>query len=398
MTEHISFIVSKEDWSLHRKGELDQQRHREKVREAIKKNLADIITEENIIMSDNKKIIRIPIRSLQEYRFRYDFRKQKHGGMGSGDSKVGDVIGSERPQGAGKGKGAGEEPGVDYYEADVSIEEVSEILFENLKLPDLKEKHNKQLASETVEFRDIRKKGLSGNIDRKRTLLEVLKRNAQCGRPGIYGIMPEDLRYKTWETTYKYESAAVVLAMMDTSGSMGPYEKYIARSFFFWMVRFLRTKYQQVKIVFLAHHTEAKEVSEEEFFSKGESGGTRCSSVYKLALDLIEKRYSPNDYNIYAFHFSDGDNLNSDNERCINLVSKLLVYCNLVGYGEIEGPYYYTSTLRTAYEQIDNPKFTAVSIRDKHGVYPALKAFFSDKRNSGAVHMVQPPDDRQGLS
>ncbi|MBM7854322.1 sporulation protein YhbH [Desulfohalotomaculum tongense] len=389
--EGSSYIVSREDWSLHRKGELDQQRHREKVREAIKKNLADIITEESIIMSDGKKIIRVPIRSLEEYRFRHNYRSQKHAGTGRGDSKVGDVIGSDPSAsgGPGKGKGAGEEPGVDYYEADVNMEELSEMVFENLKLPDLKEKQNKKLASEALEFRDIRKKGLQGNIDRKRTLLEVLKRNAMEGKPGIYGIKPDDLRYKTWETSFKYESAAVVIAMLDTSGSMGPFEKYIARSFFFWMVRFLRSKYQQVEIVFLAHHTEAKEVTEEEFFTKGESGGTRCSSVYELALKLIEQRYSPTDYNIYAFHFTDGDNLSSDNEKCVKLVNKLLEYCNLVGYGEIEGPYYYTSTLKTAFRRIENPKFTTVSIRDKNGVYPALKAFFSDKRENSTVRMMQ---------
>lgn len=381
-----NYIISREDWSLHRKGELDQQRHREKVREAIKKNLADIITEESIIMSDGKKVTRVPIRSLEEYRFRHNYRNQKHVGSGKGGSKVGDVIGSAPSAGGpGKGRGAGNEPGVDYYEAEVSMEELSEMVFENFKLPDLKDRQSKKMASETIEFRDIRKKGLQGNIDRKRTLLEVLKRNARDGNPGVHGIKPEDIRYKTWDTTYKYESAAVVIAMLDTSGSMGPFEKYIARSFFFWMVQFLRSKYQQVDMVFLAHHTEAKEVSEEEFFTKGESGGTRCSSVYELALKLIEKRYNPSDYNIYAFHFTDGDNLSSDNERCVRLVKKLLSYCNLVGYGEIEGPYYYASTLKNAYKIIDDPKFTVVSIRDKNGVYPALKAFFSDKREDGTV-------------
>ncbi|MEG6615753.1 sporulation protein YhbH [Peptococcaceae bacterium 1198_IL3148] len=388
------YIISREDWSLHRKGELDQQRHRQKVREAIKKNLADIITDESIIMSDGKKVYRVPIRSLEEYRFRYDHHKQKHGGIGDGDSKVGDVVASDR-QGGGNGKGkggAGEQPGIDYYEADISLEELQQMLFKDLVLPDLKEKHNKQLASETIEFRDIRKQGLQGNIDRKRTLMEVLKRNAKAGKPGIHGIKPEDLRYRTWETAFKYQSAAVVLAMMDTSGSMGPYEKYIARSFFFWMVQFIRSKYQQVEIVFLAHHTEAKEVTEEEFFTKGESGGTRCSSVYDLALNIIETRYSPNDYNIYAFHFSDGDNLSSDNERCVELINKMLAYCNLVGYGEIEGPYYYSSTLKNSFKTIEKSNFTTVSIRDQSGVYPALKAFFSNRSNQGTVRMMQPFD------
>ncbi len=368
------YRVSRDDWSLHRKGEIDRQRHREKVKEAIKKNLADVVSEESIILSDGNKIIRVPIRSLDEYHFRYDLGKKKHAGQGDGKSNVGDVLGSEPQQGGGKGKGAGEEPGVDYYETDISIDELAELIFEDLGLPNLEQKKKPDLSSESHEFKDVRKTGISSNIDRKRTIFEVLKRNALRGKPGLYGIKKDDLRFKR---TFKYESSAVVLAMMDTSGSMGTYEKYIARSFFFWMVRFLRTKYQNVHIVFLAHHVEAKETTEEEFFTKGASGGTRCSSVYRLALDIIDKRYSPEDYNIYAFHFSDGDNLASDNDLCVKLAGQLLARCNLFGYGEIEGPYYYTSTLRSAYKKITDQKFTSVTIKDKTGVYPALKKFFS---------------------
>lgn len=372
------FSITRQDWSLHRKGEIDKQRHQEKVREAIKRNLADIVSEESIIMGDGKKVIRIPIRSLDEPHFRFDQGKKKHAGQGSGKSKVGDVLGSD-PQQAGpdKGKGAGEQPGIDYYETDITIDELAQLIFEDLGLPNLEQKKKPELASEAAEFKDVRKTGLTGNIDRRRTILEAIKRNALAGKPGVSPITKDDLRFKTWDVTYKYESNAVVLAMMDTSGSMGNYEKYIARSFFFWMVRFLRTKYQNVQIVFLAHHVEAKETTEEEFFTKGASGGTKCSSVYKLALEIIEKRYPPQDYNIYAFHFSDGDNLTSDNEQCVRLIQELLKYCNLVGYGEIEGPYYYTSTLRNHYKKITDPKFTCVAIKDKSGVYPALKKFFS---------------------
>ncbi|RKO67565.1 sporulation protein YhbH [Desulfofundulus salinus] len=372
------YIISREDWSLHRKGEIDRQRHQEKVREAIKKNLADIVSEESIIMSDGNKVIKVPIRSIEEYHFRFDRGKMKHAGQGDGKSKAGDVLGSDPQQGGGKGKGgAGEEPGVDYYETDITIDELAELIFEDLGLPNLEQKKKPELASESVEFKDVRKMGISSNIDRKRTIYEAIKRNALQGKKGLSTITRDDLRYKTWDVTFKYESSAVVLAMMDTSGSMGPFEKYIARSFFFWMVRFLRTKYQNVQIVFLAHHVEARETSEEEFFTKGASGGTRCSSVYKLALEIIENRFPPQDYNIYAFHFSDGDNLASDNENCVKLVNELLKVCNLVGYGEIEGPYYYTSTLRSAYKKIVNPRFVSITIKDKKDVYPALKKFFS---------------------
>lgn len=372
-----NYTISRNDWSLHRKGEIDRQRHREKVKEAIKKNLADIVSEESIIMSDGQKIIKVPIKSLDEFNFRFDQGKNKHSGQGKGKTQVGDVLHSEPQPGSGKGKGAGEEPGVDYYEADISMEELAELIFEDLGLPNLEQKKKPELASESPEFKDVRKKGIISNIDRKRTIYESIKRTALKGEPYLGKITKDDLRFKTWDISYKYESNAVVLAMMDTSGSMGPFEKYIARSFFFWMVRFLRTKYKNVKIVFLAHHVEAKETTEEEFFTKGASGGTRCSSVYKLALDIIEKHYNPQDFNIYAFHFSDGDNLASDNEQCVTLINELVGVCNLVGYGEIEGPYYYTSTLRSAYKKVSDARFTVVTIKDKTGVYPALKKFFS---------------------
>lgn len=380
------YTISREDWSLHRKGEIDRERHREKVKEAIKKNLADVVSEESIILSDGRKVVKVPIRSLEEYHFRFDTGKRKHGGQGDGNTKEGDLLGSDQKKagGPGKGPGAGDEPGVDYYEAEITIDELAQLIFEDLGLPNLQQKKKPELASEATEFKDVRKKGISSNIDRKRTIMEAMKRNAMKGRKGTYDITKDDLRFKTWDVTFKYESSAVVLAMMDTSGSMGPWEKYIARSFFFWMVRFLRTKYQNVQIVFLAHHVEAKETTEDEFFTKGASGGTRCSSVYKLALEIIEKRFSPQDYNIYAFHFSDGDNLSSDNERCVRYVSELLKVCNLVGYGEIEGPYYHASTLRNAFKKINAANFTSVGIKDKSDVYPALKRFFHSRGEAQA--------------
>ncbi len=372
-------IISRDDWSLHRKGHLDQQRHQEKVREAIKNNLGDIISEEGIILSDGKKTIKVPIKSLEEYHFRFDFNKQKHTGQGNGKSKVGDVLGREgASKGPGKGPGAGEEPGIDYYEAEVSFEELAAILFQDLELPNLDSKKTPLLTNDGIEFNDVRKQGIMSNVDKKRTILEAIKRSAVHGKKTLDKITPEDLRFKTWEIKPRYESNAVVLAMMDTSGSMGNFEKYIARTFFFWMVQFLRSKYQNVVIHFLAHHTEAKEVTEQEFFTKGESGGTRCSSVYRLALDIIKKNYSPADYNIYPFHFTDGDNIASDNENCVRLVNELLEYSNLFGYGEILRTHY-TSTLMTAYKRVQNEKFRGVTIRDKNEVYKTLKTFFGPK-------------------
>jgi sporulation protein YhbH len=297
---------------------------------------------------------------------------------------VGDVIGRDSAsQKPGKGEKAGDQPGHDIMETEVSIEELEDMLFEEMELPNLQQKDKDQIEVESIVFNDIRKKGMQANIDKKRTILENLRRNAREGKPGIHHISPDDLRYKTWEEKTIPQSNAVIIAMMDTSGSMGSFEKYCARSFFFWMTRFLRRQYEKVEIVFLAHHTEAKEVTEEEFFTRGESGGTICSSAYLKALEIIDKRYPPSSYNIYPFHFSDGDNLTSDNERCVKLIEELIKRSNMFGYGEVN-QYNRSSTLMSAYKNIKKDQFMYYVIKEKGEVYQALRTFFR-KREGGSV-------------
>jgi sporulation protein YhbH len=364
---------------------MDQERHLEKVRDAIKKNLADIVSDESIITSDGKRMVKVPIRSLNEYRFRYNWEKQQRAGQGDGDTQEGQVIakdGSATQKGPGKGKGAGDQAGEDYYEAAISVDELGTLIFEDLGLPNLDPKKQPDMTAKKYLWEDVRKTGLQSNIDKKRTIMEAMKRNLLAGKPPLEGFSRSDLRYKTWEVKYQPQTSAVVLAMMDTSGSMGEFEKYIARGFFFWMVRFLRTKYDNVIIHFLAHSTEAREVTEEEFFTKGESGGTRCSSVYELALKIIDEKYPPELYNLYPFHFSDGDNLSSDNQRSVDLVNRLLELSSMFGYGEIDatagGPSYYrSSTLYALFKrEVTHPRFVSVVIKDKNEVYQALKTFF----------------------
>ncbi|MBO9596438.1 MAG: sporulation protein YhbH [Cohnella sp.] len=379
---HSSFILSREDWSLHRKGYQDQARHQQKVREAIKQNLPDLISEENIVLSDGRQIIKIPIRSLDEYRIVFNMNKKKHVGQGQGDSKVGDVLGVDPTPQPGKGENAGSDPGEDIVEAEISMAELESMLFEELELPYLQRKEREQIESREVRFTDVRRKGIMSNIDKKRTILENLRRNSREGHPEIHGISPDDLRFKTWEEIVKPHNNAVILAMMDTSGSMGSFEKYCARSFFFWMSRFLRKQYEKVEIVFIAHHTEAKEVTEEEFFTRGESGGTICSSAYVKALEIIDSRYPPSQYNIYPFHFSDGDNLTSDNERCVRLIQEMLKKSNIFGYGEVN-QYNRSSTLMSAYKHLEHQQFLYYVIKEKAEIYSALKTFFKKREAAG---------------
>ena len=141
------------------------------------------------------------------------------------------------------------------------------MLFEELELPYLKQKDGiSWKRPKSVSTISARKASCPTSI-RSGRFSRICGAMQRAANPGIHGISPDDLRYKTWEEIIKPQSNAVIIAMMDTSGSMGAFEKYVARSFFFWMTRFLRHQYEQVEIVFIAHHTEAKEVTEEEFFT-----------------------------------------------------------------------------------------------------------------------------------
>jgi sporulation protein YhbH len=193
----------------------------------------------------------------------------------------------------------------------------------------------------------------------------------------------DDMRYFHITTDTKESSNAVVVCIMDTSGSMGTVKKYLARSFYFLLFQFVRMKYQEVELVFIAHHTEAKEVPENEFFHKVESGGTYISSGYQKALDVIAERYHPSLWNVYAFHCSDGDNFYSDNDKAVELAKELCSVCNLFGYGEIKpsGSAYYSGSMMEVFSAIEAPNFQALVIEKKEDLWKAFRSFMMKDAN-----------------
>ena len=381
----------------------DRQRHREKVRQAIKDNIADIISEESIIGKSRDKIIKVPIKGVKEYRFIYG-ENAPGVGQGNGDTQPGDVIGRSGQQGAGAGDNAGDQPGEDYYETDISLEELIDIVFEDLELPFWERKKFRQVESQRlVKRKGYRSKGIRPRLDRKRTAKSRIRRkHATVGprrqrktpddtigvtRPhGLddtgrerFPFHDDDLKYRHLVEDTKYESNAVVICIMDTSGSMDTVKKYLARSFYFLLYQFVNQRYQNTELVFIAHHTEAKEVDEQEFFHKGESGGTFVSSGYPKALDIIEERYHPAIWNIYAFHTSDGDNFPSDNDAALEAAQRLCEVCNLFGYGEIKPSesFGFGGSLYQLFDQIEAENFCMVKIDNKQNLWPAFKKLIS---------------------
>jgi sporulation protein YhbH len=377
----------------------DRQRHRDMLREAIRDNIADIISEESIIGRDRDRIIKVPIRGIKEYRFVYG-DNQPAVGSGDGETEPGQVVGKASKDGDGAGR-AGDQPGVDYYETDVTLEDLIEIMFEDLELPDMERKILREVMSERIAKRKgYRRSGVRVHLDRRRTAKARIRRKVASGGPGPEAVAPlpdaaladgdeerfpfrrEDLTYKRLVEDVREESNAVVVCVMDTSGSMDSMKKYLARSFFFLLYQFVCTKYQNVELVFIGHHTQAREVTEEEFFHKGESGGTLISSGYVKALEIIYDRYHPSLWNVYAFHCSDGDNFDSDNANALKAARELCDVCNLFGYGEIKplGSHYYESSMLDMFRRLEADNFQSVLIERKEDIWPSFRAFLSRDR------------------
>lgn len=369
----------------------DRQRHRQKVREAVRENIADLIAEESIIGKNKDRVIKVPIRGVKEYRFIYG-ENASGVGQGDGNSEKGQVIGKTDGTGQGQGEDkAGDQPGVDYYETDVTLEELIEIMFEDLELPDMERKILREVLSDRISKRKgFRKAGIRIRLDKKRTVKSRIKRRLASTRPDDdqtdeeerFPFRKEDLVYRHLVEDVRPESNAAVLCIMDTSGSMDTLKKYLARSFFFMLYQFVCTKYRNVEIAFIAHHTEGKEVTEEEFFYKGESGGTFISSGYNKALEVIQARYHPSLWNLYAFHCSDGDNFDSDNPAALKAAQELCELCNLFGYGEIKplGSRYYESSMLNIFRRLEADNFQTVLIERKEDIWPSFKTFMSKER------------------
>jgi len=373
----------------------DRLRHRQKVREAIRSNLADIIAEEAILTKAPDRVVKVPIRGIKEYRFIYGENAPRVAAAGKAEVEVGQIVGAVQDQKGGLAS-AGDRPGLDYYETDITIEELVDIMFEDLKLPELERKKLREnLVVHGTRRLGYRRVGIRAQLDRKRTVLSRLRRQvAARGAESVSSSQElrlpfhrDDLRYRRRVPSLLPESNAVVICIMDTSGSMNTTKKYLARSFFFLLYQFVRTRYQNIDLVFIAHHTQAREVNEEEFFHKGESGGTMISSGYRKALEITRDRYHPSLWNIYAFHCSDGENFPSDNIEAEKAAQELCAVCNLFGYGEIKpsGPAYSDSSMLEIFKGMDADNFYAFELASKEDLWPSFQALLSRERPIGEV-------------
>ena len=401
-----------DDWDLSEKGKKDAERHQEKIDDAIRKNVRDVIGEESIITQKGKRKVRIPVRGMKDYRFVHGDNKGPTAGVGQGDGKAGDIIdqrpntdrqpGDEKP---------GDQRGEDYMETEVDIDYLLKIMFEDLGLPWIEEKTTaKKLVPKGWKFETISKKGIMPRVHKKRTMMEAVKRNIMLSaaimeETGVdeptsykalnqaYGdinyaielieknevnsdqdaivINEDDLRFKQIEEDTEYHSNAVVIAMMDVSYSMGREKKYLCRSLLFWLTEFLKKRYDHVDIKFIQHTTEAQVVDEDTFFHTHTTGGTMCYTAFERANYMIETEYPLTEWNVYCIYVGDGEDF--DTKKTVQQIDLMLQKkINMLGYVEIDldhedddDGFGYRNAMRTLLVEIKK-KWQFFHNREKH--------------------------------
>ncbi|MDJ0762184.1 MAG: DUF444 family protein [Myxococcota bacterium] len=356
----------------------DHARFRQIVKGRVRKELKKFISKGELFGREGGKSVSIPVPQIDIPRFRFGERQQ--GGVGQGEGDPGDPLSdADAEDGAGK---AGDQEGQHVLEIEVSIEELAEILGEELELPNLEEKGRKRVVSTRDRYVGIRRVGPESLRHFKRTYRQALKRQIASGiydpkRPVIIPVR-EDKHYRSWRTEEVHESNAVIVYMMDVSGSMGEEQKEIVRIESFWIDAWLTSQYQGLETRFIIHDAVAKEVDRETFFHTRESGGTMISSAYKLCAQIVAADYPASEWNIYPFHFSDGDNWSADDtKQSLELLEEHIIpVSNMFGYGQVHSPYGSGQFLRDVTAKFDNDEKVVTSeIPDRDGIMASIKDF-----------------------
>lgn len=360
------------------KIEQDLARFKKIVRGRIKKELKKFVTDSELIGKKGKDLISIPVKQIEIPRFVYSDKQQ--GGVGQGEGEKGEQVGSGEGEGASK---AGNAPGQHVLEVEISFEELADILGEELELPKIEPKGQQDIDSKRYKYTSIALVGPESLKHFKRTYKQALRRQLLSGDydPDNPIIIPyrEDRRYRMWTEQQKPESKAVIIWMMDVSGSMGSEQKEIVRLEAFWIDTWLRSQYKSLETRFIIHDAVAREVDRETFFHTRESGGTIISSAYKLAQKIIEEEYDPLMWNIYPYHFSDGDNWSgNDTEECMKILEeKILPVVNVFSYGQVESEYgsgQFLKDLKAHFKE-DNEKLITSQIENKDAIIRSIKDF-----------------------
>ena len=402
------------------KSTVNRQRFLRRYKKQIKKAISEQISERSITNIDGGESVSIPTRDISEPTFRNDKGGVREGVYpGNKEFAQGDKIKRPLNQGQEKGRRASDSgEGEDEFAFEISKDEYLDMLFDDLELPNLKKNQLRKMTKSKTVRAGFTNDGVPTNINIVRSLRSALSRRVAMGaepRRVLHELEAElevleqevggdetkrlalqeeievlrgrirripfidtfDLRFNNFVQRPEPTSQAVMFCLMDVSGSMDQETKDIAKRFYILLYLFLTRSYRDVDVVYIRHHTQAKEVDEEEFFYSRETGGTIVSSALEMTRDIIAQRYPPTDWNIYAAQASDGDNWNDDSPVCEQILAKqLLPQLRYFAYVEItkrdhQGLWDHYSRLLES-----NDNFAMQHIREYEDIYPVFREFF----------------------
>ena len=356
----------------------DHSRFRKIVKGKVRENLKKYVSRGELPVAKENGNFRIPMPWIDIPRFKFGEKNQ--GGLGQGEGEEGDPINAENGDKQGK---AGEGEGAKELDVELTFDELASILGEELELPHIEPRGKKTMRSDSERYTSIGTVGPNSLRHYKRSYREALKRQVTMGtyddkNPVVIPIK-SDMRYRSTKSHVEFDNAAVVIYMMDVSGSMGDEQKDIVRTESFWINLWLKSQYKNIVIRYIIHDSTAKEVDEETFFRTRESGGTLISSALNLCWNIIKADYDPADWNIYPFHFSDGDNWSlEDTKRCMELLDgHIIPSSNMFCYGQVESRYgsgQFYKELLGRYGKNDD-KVVLSKIKNRDGIMDSIKDF-----------------------
>ncbi len=359
----------------------DHARFKNIIKGKIKQDLKKYITNGDMIVRRGKDKVAIPMPQIEIPHFQFGDSKK---GVGQGEGNAGDQVaqGSKDGDEGGLDK-AGNTAGDHSLEIEFELKELADILGKELELPRIEPKGQKTLKRKKDKYKGLAVQGPNSLINFKQSYKEALKRQIASDTydPENPIIIPikRDFRYRSRKQSEEHEANAVIIYIMDVSGSMGDEQKEIVRTESFWIDTWIRSQYKGLESRYIIHDTTAQEVDEKVFYSTRESGGTLISSAYRAAQKILEVHYPVDQWNIYVFHFSDGDNWSGEDTKiCFDIMEKyLLPNINMLCYGQVESRYGSGQFLKDLEKQFkgNEEKIVTSKIQNKEGIMDSIKDF-----------------------
>ena len=420
------------DRRLNTKGKSlgNRQRFMRRAKAEIRSAAREALKKRKITEVEGSQKISISTKSLGEPSFGLgsDSGSRDFVLPGNKDFTVGDTI-AKPPSGGGSGSGAGDGSGDDDFVFTLTKEEFLDLFFEDLKLPNLVKVQLKSLKSSKLARAGFTTEGSPSRLNPARTMRNSLARRLALNRPSLERIAkaeadleaavaqtppdaaliaeltrqlehlrhlrkavafvdPIDLRYNRHERRPQPTTQAVMFCLMDVSASMTEPLKDLAKRFFMLLNVFLTRHYREVDVVFIRHTTEAQEVDQSTFFEATATGGTVVSTALEEMKKVIDARYPPRDWNIYAAQASDGHNVSEDMHQCVTLLEQdLLPLCQYFAYIEVGHPgsrYGGESVVWRGYTPLAKrvSKFAARQVSDAGDIYPVFRDLFAAEKST----------------